>query len=131
TSNDPSASKRRLLVVDDDRDASEMLKLLLEMRGFEVHAAHDGGAALSLLRELRPDAVLMDLSMPGIDGWAAARRIRREPRGQGLKREARSGWAQEQDRARSKEAGVDLHWVKPLRPTDLEVLFDEHPVAGF
>jgi signal transduction histidine kinase len=120
-----TGTKRKLLVVDDDRGALEMLTLVLEMHGFEVHAAQDGDAALNLLREYQPDAVLMDLSMPGMDGWEAARRIRSEPWGKGLKLIALSGWAQEQHRARSQEAGFDLHWVKPLRLSNLEVLFAE------
>ena len=130
-SNGAGGTKRKLLVVDDDRGAAEMLTMLLETHGFEVQTANDGGAALNVLRGFRPDAVLMDLGMPGMDGWEAARRIRSEPWGQGLKLIALSGWAQDQYRDRSKAAGFDLHWVKPLRTKDLEALFaEEHSSAG-
>jgi CheY-like chemotaxis protein len=125
SSNGSDGAKRKVLVVDDDLGVAQMLTMMLEMHGIEVHTANDGGVALDLLRGLQPDAVLMDLSMPGMDGWEAARRIRQEPWGKGLKLIALSGWAQEQDRARSKEAGFDLHWVKPLRARDVEAIFAE------
>ena len=103
--------------------------MLLETQGFEVQTVNGGEAALNLLPRFQPDAVLMDLGMPGMDGWEAARRIRSEPWGRGLKLIALSGWAQDRHRDRSKDAGFDLHWVKPLRLKDLETLFSERHEA--
>jgi two-component system CheB/CheR fusion protein len=110
-------SGRRILVVDDNRDAAESLAMLLELDGAEVSVVHDGRAALAALEPACsgrcPDAVLLDLGMPGMDGVEVARRIRLDPRLAGLRIAALTGWGQESDRARTREAGFDFHLTKP------------------
>jgi CheY-like chemotaxis protein len=110
-------SGRRILVVDDNRDAAESLAMLLELDGAEVSVVHDGRAALAALEQACsgrcPDAVLLDLGMPGMDGVEVARRIRLDSRLAGLRIAALTGWGQESDRARTREAGFDFHLTKP------------------
>jgi signal transduction histidine kinase/ActR/RegA family two-component response regulator len=113
------ASAHRVLVVDDSRDAAESLAMLLSYLGANVRVAHDGPAALSALEQHRPDAVLLDIGMPEMDGYEVARRIRRHRDFSTVPVIALSGWGQEEDRRRSRAAGFDYHLVKPA---DLEVL---------
>ena len=111
----PSArAVRRILVVDDDVDSATSLTLLLELKGLETAMAHDGLEALSALEAFQPDAVLLDLSLPEIDGHEVARRMRALPGGDKLLLLALTGWTQEEDRARSREAGFDDHLLKPV-----------------
>jgi PAS domain S-box-containing protein len=112
----------RILVVDDNRDAAESLGMLLELLGAEVQVAHSGPEALRLLNTYQPAVVLMDIGMPGMDGYEVARRIRqRDDLGQ-VALVALSGWGQEEDRRRSRRAGFDHHLVKPVDPRALEAL---------
>ncbi|HEY2107610.1 MAG TPA: response regulator, partial [Candidatus Binataceae bacterium] len=104
----------RVLVVDDNRDAADSTSLLLEARGFEVQTVYDGAAALRTFSDFRPDAVLLDIGMPVMDGYEVARRLRALPSGDGLAIIAVSGYGQEDDRRRSMEAGFDRHMTKPL-----------------
>jgi two-component system CheB/CheR fusion protein len=110
-------SGRSILVVDDNRDAAESLAMLLELDGAEVSVVNDGRAALAALEQSCstrcPDAVLLDLGMPGMDGVEVARRIRQDLRLAGLRIAALTGWGQESDRARTREAGFDFHLTKP------------------
>jgi CheY-like chemotaxis protein len=108
------APRRRILVVDDNRDAAESLAEMLEIMGHEVRAAHDGEAAGVAAAEFRPDVVLMDLGMPKVDGYEAARRIRAEPWGNEPLLVALTGWGADEDRRRTHEAGFDRHLVKPV-----------------
>jgi signal transduction histidine kinase/ActR/RegA family two-component response regulator len=103
----------RVLVVDDNRDAAESSSLLLEVLGAETHVVNDGSSALAALKTFPADLVLLDLGMPGMDGYEVARRIRSDPAHQGLKLVAVTGWGQEEDRLRSRRAGFDHHLVKP------------------
>jgi signal transduction histidine kinase len=105
---------RRILIADDNRDALDTLALLLEVDGHEVMKAADGGAALETAIKWRPDLAFLDIGMPIMDGYATARRIRQEPWGRDLVLIALSGWGQREDMARSREAGFDLHLVKPV-----------------
>jgi two-component system CheB/CheR fusion protein len=110
---------RRVLVVDDNADAALTLEMLLRSLGHETHVAHDGMAALEAARHFRPDVVLLDIGMPGLDGYEVARRLRAM---QGERRPrivAVTGWGTEADRRRSQEAGFDLHLVKPLDADEL------------
>ena len=84
--------------------------------------AHDGLEAVHQTEEFMPDVVLLDIGLPGIDGYEAARRIRSLPRGRGILLVAVTGWGQSEDRRRSREAGFDHHMVKPLRASALETL---------
>jgi CheY-like chemotaxis protein len=110
----------RILVVDDNADAVESLSILLGMRGHEVHTASDGREAVRLAGSLALDVVVLDIGLPGMDGFEAARRIRRLPGGAELVLIALTGWGQEDDRRRSREAGFDHHLVKPVDIDALE-----------
>jgi PAS domain S-box-containing protein len=109
-----AAVRRRVLVADDNVDAAESLSMLLTMMGHEVRAAHDGAQAVDQAEQFRPDLILMDVGMPRLDGLQAAARIRSMDWGASPVIVALTGWGQEADRKRSKEAGCDVHLVKPL-----------------
>jgi CheY-like chemotaxis protein len=114
-----SGKVRRILVVDDNDDAAALLAVLLELEGHEVQTAANGGDAVNRAEVFRPEVVLMDLDMPGIDGFEASRRIRARPWGNTILIAALTGWGQDVDRRRAQEAGVDLHFVKPVDTTTL------------
>src|SRR5262249_33435718 len=105
---------RRILVVDDNRDAAESLGALLDALGATVTVVHSGEAALAAFDDFAPDAVLLDIGMPGIDGYEVARRIRARSDDRAVLLIALTGWSQEQDHKRSREAGFDHHLVKPV-----------------
>jgi two-component system, chemotaxis family, CheB/CheR fusion protein len=112
--------QHKILIVDDNADAAESLSLLMTTMGAgEVKTAFNGGEALKLGAQLRPDIVLLDLSMPDMDGYEVARRMRHEDWGKQALLVALSGWGQEQHRNRSEAAGFDRHMTKPA---DLEAL---------
>jgi PAS domain S-box-containing protein len=117
-----ASSGRRLLVVDDNRDAAESLAMLLRLQGHEVEVAHDGPAALKLAAGYRPELVFLDIGMPGMDGYEAARRMRQQPGLENIRLAALTGWGQQEDRRRTAEAGFDHHVVKPVEPSALEEL---------
>jgi PAS domain S-box-containing protein len=111
----PSAG-RRVLVADDNRDAAATLALLLELEGHEVRVAHDGREALDAFEAFGPEVALLDIGMPGLDGYAVAREVRaRAPQPRPLL-VAITGWGQAHDRARAADAGYDLHLTKPVDP---------------
>ena len=121
----PSGARLRILVVDDNRDAASSLSLLVEAIGHEVRVAYDGEAAMRLAEEFRPQTILLDLNMPGLDGYEVCRRIRREPWGADVRCIAVSGWGQADDRRESAAAGFDAHLVKPVSPeTFVQLLGD-------
>jgi CheY-like chemotaxis protein len=102
-------------VVDDNVDAAVSLaKILSRMYDQEVRVAHDGPSALDAAEEFRPEAVILDIEMPGMDGHEVARRLRGRPELEGVLLIALTGWGQEDDRRRSKEAGFDYHLAKPV-----------------
>jgi two-component system, sensor histidine kinase len=105
---------RRVLVVDDNPDATETLQSLLESLGATVAAADSGREALGLFTTFAPDAVLLDIGMPGMDGYEVARRIRALPSGHSTQLIALTGWGQQDDIRRCMDAGFDHHMVKPL-----------------
>lgn len=111
---------RRVLVVDDNRDAAESLAALLRVSGHEVAVGHDGVQALQLAEQFRPEVMLLDISMPKMNGHEATRRLRSMDWGKPIYIVALSGFGQEHDRARSLEAGCNAHFTKPLSPDDLE-----------
>ena len=111
---------RRILVVDDNRDAAKTLSTMLRIMGNEVCTAHDGLEAIAVCERFRPDLVLLDLGMPKLDGYAAAQQIRQQPWGQHITLVALTGWGQDEDRRKSKEAGFDAHLVKPVAAADLK-----------
>jgi two-component system, chemotaxis family, CheB/CheR fusion protein len=109
----------RVLVVDDNHDAADSLGMLLKFLGAEIRLAYDGNAALDALESFDPDLVLLDIGMPGMDGYEVAKRIRRHPGFAHLKLIALTGWGQEEDRRRTAAAGFDHHLIKP---TGIEAL---------
>ena len=113
---------QRILVVDDNRDAADSLAALLELLGAQVRTAYDGPSALEAARLTRPEVVLLDLGMPGMDGYAVAMRLRSEPPSQPLRVIALTGWGQESDQVRTRSAGFDEHLVKPVAPDALIAL---------
>lgn len=115
---------RRILVVDDNRDSANSLAMLLKLLGHTVDTAHDGLEAVERAVTFRADVILLDIGMPRLNGYEAARRIR-EQRHQGLKLVALTGWGQEEDRHRSDEAGFDAHLVKPVDLAALTKLLAE------
>jgi PAS domain S-box-containing protein len=121
----PDRPARRVLVVDDNWDGAESLAEMLRLLGNEVHTAHDGLEAVEEAERLRPEIVLMDVGMPRLNGLDATRRIRERPWGRGLTILALTGWGQEGDRERSREAGCDGHLVKPVNLLDLERVLTE------
>ena len=112
----------RILVVDDNRDAAVSLSALLEMMGNETHVVHDGLAAVDAAATWRPDIVLLDIGLPGLNGYEAARRIREHAEGGRIVLCALTGWGQDTDRLKSRDAGFDHHLVKPVDPAALERL---------
>ena len=109
-----SARCHRVLIVDDNTDAAETLRLLMQsLGGGEVRTASNGPDALEAGAKLHPDLVLLDLGMPGMDGYELARRMRAESWGKRALLVALTGWGQDQHRRRSHEAGFDRHMIKP------------------
>jgi len=115
----PSPAGLRVLVVDDNRDVADSTASIMRMNGCDVHVAYDGKAALESVQRLRPDAVLLDIGLPAIDGYLVAEHIRAQPENGRTMIVAVSGYGQEQDRVRSKSVGFDYHVVKPIDPNVL------------
>ena len=114
----PATRRLRILVVDDNRDAADSLAALLSLAGHEANVAHDGMRALELGAALRPDAILLDIGLPDLNGYEVCRRLRARPWATPITIVALTGWSQDEERLRSKEAGFDGHLIKP-------VVFDE------
>jgi PAS domain S-box-containing protein len=112
----------RVLVVDDNLDTAESLRILLELAGHEVRAAHSGPEALDAAADFTPQAVLLDIGLPGLNGFEVARRLRQDPVLGSAALIAVSGYGQDEDRQRSREAGFDQHLLKPLDFDDLQKL---------
>ncbi|HKS55776.1 MAG TPA: ATP-binding protein [Steroidobacteraceae bacterium] len=117
-----SIASLRVLVVDDNRDAAESLAMLLHTTGADVHVAHDGVSALDEFELREPDAVLLDIGMPGMDGYEVARRLREFSSPQRVAIIALTGWGQDEDRQRVRDAGFDHHLVKPVDLASLQTL---------
>jgi signal transduction histidine kinase len=107
-------ANKRIVVVDDHVDAGESLKLLLQLDGHEVRLVHDGEQAIRAVEVGAPDVMFLDIGMPNLNGYEAARRIRALPGGAALKLVALTGWGQPGDRQRAMEAGFDVHLTKPV-----------------
>jgi len=111
----------RVLVIDDNQAAAETLAEMVELWGYEVRIAHDGPAGLMLAREYSPMVAVLDIGLPGMDGYEVARRLRADDATSGIHLIAVTGYGQEDDRRRSREAGIDVHLTKPVDPSSLEV----------
>ncbi len=117
-----AAVRRRVLVVDDNRDAAISLAEMLDLMGNESRTAHDGLQAVAAAAAFHPDVILMDIGMPKLNGYDACRRIREQPWGGTPVIVACTGWGQDDDRRKSREAGFDFHLIKPVDPAELESL---------
>lgn len=112
----PGLEEPRILVVDDNIDAAESVAILLELEGHQVRTVHTGAAALALAPDFQPRVILLDLGLPGMDGYEVARRLRANPATQAIKLIALTGYGQAEDRQQSHAAGFDGHLVKPVDP---------------
>jgi signal transduction histidine kinase/CheY-like chemotaxis protein len=120
---------RRVLVVDDNVNAAQSLVLFLKMMGHDTALAHDGPSALEVARSYRPELVLLDIGLPGLNGYEVARRLRQQPGLCDAVLVAITGWGQDEDRRRGKEAGFDYHLTKPADPAALKGLLASLPPA--
>ena len=114
----------RVLIAEDDQDTADSLKMLLEGLGCEVHVSYDGESAVPAALALKPHVILMDIGLPGMSGYDAARRIRAGNPGMPVRIVALTGRDKLADRQRSAEAGIDHHVVKPADPAVLQRIFD-------
>jgi signal transduction histidine kinase len=121
------AGARRVLVVDDNPDSLESLAMLLSISGNETRTAHDGLEALAEAEGFRPELVLLDIGLPKLNGFDAARRIREQPWGKEMVLVALTGWGQDAHRRKAKESGFDLHMVKPVALESLKELLASLP----
>ena len=112
---------RQVLIVEDNVDQAQTLRVFLSMKGHQLEIAATGPAALEVARRFRPDVVLLDLGLPGLDGFEVARQLRQEY-GEAIRIIAVSAYASENDRRQSLEAGCELHLVKPADPRFIESL---------
>jgi two-component system, chemotaxis family, CheB/CheR fusion protein len=127
---DAAVAPLRILVVDDNHDAADSLAMLLTMNGHETHTEHDGVAAVAAVATFRPDVILMDIGLPGLNGYEAARQIRAQHTGPTRPvLVAVTGWGQSEDRQRSKDAGFDVHVVKPMDDVTLGRMLAEYGAA--
>ena len=126
----PARTSRRILVVDDNRDSAESLALLLRLSGHEVMAVHDGLAAVEAAESWAAEIVLLDIGLPDLDGYEVATRIRQRSDGRRVTLIAVTGWGQDSDRRRSREAGFDAHLTKPVEAAVLEKLLAAAPPPG-
>ena len=124
------ASRRRILVTDDNEDYATSLALMLEMLGNEVRTAHDGLEAVAAAAEFHPDVILMDISLPKLDGYEACRRIRAQPWAGGVLMLALTGWAEPHNKHKARAAGFDDQLVKPVEPSLFESLLTNGRKTG-
>ncbi len=116
----PKKFPLRVLVVDDNQASADTLHWTIELFGNAVKSCHDGKTALKLAAEFRPDVVLLDIGMPGMDGLQVCEALRAMPELKHVKIIAQTGWGDEQMRLKTAAAGFDLHLVKPVDPHVLE-----------
>jgi two-component system, sensor histidine kinase len=121
---------KRVLVVDDNYDSAESIGMLVELWGHEVRTVFDGPSALAEAPVFRPDVVLLDIGLPGIDGYEVARRLRSERGLASVLLVAMTGYGQESDRQLSSAAGFDRHLVKPVDLKSLQALLAGSELAG-
>jgi signal transduction histidine kinase len=112
----PASAPRRVLVVDDNVDSALAMGALLELEGHGVRVVHDAETALTAVHEFGPDVALLDIGLPGLDGYELARRLRQDERTRHVRLVALTGWGQESDRVRAEAAGFDAHLTKPAEP---------------
>jgi CheY-like chemotaxis protein len=120
----PARRRSRVLLIEDNKDAATSLQLLLEIRGHEVVVADSGPEGVSVASAWRPDVVLSDIGLPGLDGWQVAEQLRQNPAVSGTRLIAITGYASDEARERSKEAGYEAHLTKPVDPEDLLMMLE-------
>ena len=123
-----NTSTLRILVVDDNTDGADSLSEMLTLMGNETRTAYDGQQAVNAAEAYRPDVILLDIGLPKLNGYEACRHIRAQPWGKNIVLIAVTGWGQEKDRDRTREAGFDHHLVKPVDPDALMTLLAELPI---
>jgi CheY-like chemotaxis protein len=116
-----------VLVVDDNVDVADMIVMLLQLFGHEAKAAYFGQSALEMANEYKPDVVLLDIGLPDMNGYEVARHLRKHPQTERVGLIAMTGYGQDTDRQLSREAGIDLHLVKPVDPQKLQGLLETWP----
>ena len=116
---------RRVLVVDDNEDGADSLAMFLQIGGHEVKTAYDGEEAIATAESFKPEVVLLDIGMPRLNGYEACRRIRQSEWGRDMVLIAQTGWGQDEDRRRTREAGFDQHLIKPVDPVALMRIVEE------
>ena len=122
-----SKTKHRVLVADDNTDAASSLGMVLEIMGHEVCVVHNGLEAVTMAEGFRPDVILLDLSMPELNGYDACSRIRAQPHNKSALIVALTGWTLQEYRQRSQELGFDVYLIKPVELAALEKLLLEYP----
>jgi CheY-like chemotaxis protein len=125
-----AAGPLRILVVEDNADTAATLATLLGLAGHEVHVAHDGPTALDAVQAFPLHAMLLDIGLPGMNGWQVVERLRQRPTHQRPLVIALTGYGQDADRRRSQKAGIALHLLKPVDPNDLLGLLSRFQAAA-
>jgi CheY-like chemotaxis protein len=128
--NPAAARQLSIVVVDDNVDAAETLAMLLQLINHQVHIAYDGPSAIELVLRVKPDAVLLDIGLPGFDGYQVARELRKQSHLSSLVLIALSGYGQEEDRRRAREAGFNHHMIKPVNNDELFRVLDTLLASG-
>ena len=118
----PPSERLRILVADDNVEGGQLLRALLTQRGHDVTVAFSGEDALRVAKDLLPQVGLLDIGMPGMNGYALAEQLRADPDHRGMFLVAITGWGQEEDKRRATEAGFDAHVIKPADPDELQAL---------
>ena len=125
------SGRLRILIVDDNVEGGQLLRALLAQRGHDVSVAVSGEEAVRVARDILPHIGLLDIGMPGMDGYALAEHFRHDPLHSSMFLVAVTGWAQEEDKRRATEAGFDAHVTKPADPDELNQLLLRHvPLAS-
>jgi PAS domain S-box-containing protein len=122
----PDALARRVLIIEDNRDAREMFRMMLELAGHEVLEAEEGITGLELLKAMRPDIAVIDVGLPGLNGYEIAQRFRMEPDSDHVMLVALTGYGTPEARERSRAAGFDHHLIKPVNPEALHEIMSGH-----
>ena len=113
---------RKILIIDDNRDAADLLRELVSIHGHEAVVAYDGQQGLAAAESVQPEVAFVDLGMPGMDGYELARRLRQNPGGDAIQLIAMTGWGQPADRERVRAAGFNHHLLKPMDLAELVAL---------
>ena len=120
----------RILIVDDNVDSADCLAMVVQLEGYTPQTAYDGPTALALASKFQPHIVVLDIELPGMDGYEVGRELHKRPETKDAILIAMTGWGQEEDRLRSREAGFANHLVKPVDPAELEAMLTRVGVSA-